>query len=146
MTKGAFYSKKYRNVFHELGYSEADIDARVEQTFQTMFMAVRRANLPSGWDDMAYIADTGNIDVRTEGMSYGMMCVQRPQRRVRSPFGSGLRLICTMMIQKKGLFRWSCLDGTRNLKGAPDGEIFLPCPFVSNRWGDGQGIFNYSQK
>lgn len=29
-------------------------------------------------EDMAYIVDTGNIDVRTEGMSYGMMmCTAR---------------------------------------------------------------------
>ena len=31
--------------------------------------------------DMAYIEDTGNHDVRTEGMSYGMMaCVQMNRR------------------------------------------------------------------
>ena len=34
MEQGAFYSKEYRNVFKELGYSQEEIDARVEQTFQ----------------------------------------------------------------------------------------------------------------
>ena len=33
-------------------------------------------------DDMSYFLDTGNNDVRTEGMSYAMMmCVQRNWRK-----------------------------------------------------------------
>ena len=32
-------------------------------------------------DDMGYMTDTGNHDVRTEGMSYGMMmCVQMDKK------------------------------------------------------------------
>ena len=34
---GAFETGKYRNVFAEYGYPEAEIQRRVEQTFETIF-------------------------------------------------------------------------------------------------------------
>lgn len=50
----------------------------------------------------------------------------------------------------EGYFAWSCaLDGTKNADGpAPDGEEFFAMAlfFASHRWGDGEGIFNYSQE
>ena len=58
----------YRNVFAELGYAQAEIDARRYYDNCLYFFA---------GPGLAYIEDTGNHDVRTEGMSYGMMlCVQ----------------------------------------------------------------------
>jgi len=49
----------------------------------------------------------------------------------------------------RGYFSWSCdLDGNKNDKGpAPDGEIFFAMAlfFASHRWGDSEGIFNYSE-
>lgn len=30
----------YRNVFAELGYAQAEIDARIENTFHTIFMPI----------------------------------------------------------------------------------------------------------
>ena len=51
-------------------------------------------------------------------------------------------------MENEGYFAWSCqLDGTKNAWGpAPDGEEFFAMAlfFASNRWGDGEGIFNYS--
>lgn len=35
--KGAYHTGTYRNVFAEYGYSEADIQNKVEQTFQELF-------------------------------------------------------------------------------------------------------------
>lgn len=47
-------------------------------------------------------------------------------------------------------FRWSCsTEGSPNSDGpAPDGEEFFAMSlfFASHRWGDGTGIFNYSQE
>ncbi|MDD5900205.1 MAG: glycosyl hydrolase family 8, partial [Lachnospiraceae bacterium] len=47
-----------------------------------------------------------------------------------------------------GYFAWSCAtDGKKNAYGpAPDGEEFFAMAlfFASRRWGDGEGIFNYS--
>ena len=79
---GAFETGKYRNVFAEYGYPEAEIQRRVEQTFETIFYGNEEERFyHEVGADMAYIEDTGNHDVRTEGMSYGMMaCVQMNRR------------------------------------------------------------------
>ena len=56
----------YRNVFAELGYAQAEIDARIENTFHTIFYGdeTHRFYHPTG-PGLAYIEDTGNHDVRT---------------------------------------------------------------------------------
>ena len=41
---GAFETGKYRNVFAEYGYPEAEIQRRVEQTFETIFYEIGRAS------------------------------------------------------------------------------------------------------
>ena len=66
----------YRNVFAELGYAQAGIDARIENTFHTIFYGdeAHRFYHPTG-PGLAYIEDTGNHDVRTEGMSYGLSLI-----------------------------------------------------------------------
>lgn len=154
MKQGAYYSKKYRNVFRELGYSEEEINERVEQTFQTMFYGSDEERIyhPVG-EDMGYIVDTGNNDARTEGMSYGMMmCVQMDRKE---EFDRLWKWTKTYMYHdddtdQKGYFAWSCnLDGTRNSQGAaPDGEEYFAMAlfFASHRWGDGTGIYNYSKE
>ena len=52
--------------------------------------------------------------------------------------------------ENAGYFAWSCgTDGTRNADGpAPDGEEFFAMAlfFASHRWGDGEGIFAYSEE
>ena len=70
--KGGFETHKYRNVFAEMGYSKKDIDARLEAIFQEVFYGPDKAFFEVG-DDMGYMSDVKNFDVRTEGMSYGMM-------------------------------------------------------------------------
>lgn len=68
--------KKYRNVFAELGKSERELQEKLKMTADSFFYGEDKVYFPVG-EDLAYIEDTGNIDVRTEGMSYGMMmCVQ----------------------------------------------------------------------
>ena len=67
----------YRNVFLELGLSEAEIEARVQETFQEIFYGKNKFFFMNEDETMGYMEDTGNHDARTEGMSYGMMmCVQ----------------------------------------------------------------------
>lgn len=153
MKQGSFYTKEYRNVFLELGYSQAEIDARIEETFQTMFYGSDEERIyhPVG-DDMGYLVDTGNNDVRSEGQSYGMMmCVQLDRKEEFDRIWKWSR---TYMYHdddtvESGYFAWSCkLDGTRLSEGAaPDGEEFFAMAlfFASQRWGDGEGIYNYSE-
>src|SRR5690606_12855356 len=81
-TEGAFYTGNYRNLFKEYGYAEAEINAKVEKTWHDLFYGDEETRIyyPAG-DDAGYILDTWHLDVRTEGMSYGMMfCVQMDKK------------------------------------------------------------------
>ena len=147
---GAVLTGKYRNVFKECGYSEDEITKRVEQTFETIFYGKEEERFyHEVGDDMAYMEDTGNHDVRTEGMSYGMMvCVQMNKKEEFDRLWKWVRTY--MYIENgpnKNYFVWSCgLDGSKNADGpAPDGEEYFAMAlfFASVRWGDGEGIFNY---
>ena len=142
--------KEYRNVFTEVGFSEAEVAKRLEEIRQTWFYGKEdeRVYFPVG-DDMAYIMDTGNNDARTEGMSYGMMiCVQL---NMKEEFDRLWKWAKTYMWMEtgynEGYFAWSCAtDGTKNADGpAPDGEEFFAMSlfFAAHRWGNGEGIFNY---
>ena len=72
LTKGAYHTGQYPNLFKEYGYSDEAIQNKVNQAFHELFYGPDRIYHPVG-HDMGYITDTGNNDVRTEGMSYGMM-------------------------------------------------------------------------
>lgn len=143
----------YRNVFEEFGHSKEEIDARLEEIFQTIFYGPEgvRFYYPVG-DDMGYMTDTGNNDARSEGMSYGMMmCVQLDKKE---EFDRIWKWVKTYMYLdhgfNKGYYCWSnALDGTKNADGpAPDGEEFFSMALImaSHRWGDGEGVFNYSKE
>lgn len=142
---------KYRNLFVEIGKTREEVTKRLEEIWSIFFYGEEEERLyhPVGCD-MGYIEDTGNHDVRTEGMSYGMMiCVQMDQQE---EFDRLWKWVCTYMWMKEGenegYFAWSCdLDGNRNADGpAPDGEEYFAMAllFASHRWGDREGIYNYS--
>ena len=151
--QGAFETGIYRNLWKEYGYSEEEVKNRLEAAFQTIFYGTEEERFyHEAGADMGYLEDTGNHDVRTEGMSYGMMvCVQLDKKE---EFDRIWKWVKTYMWMSEGegryYFRWSCnTDGTPNSDGpAPDGEEFFAMAlfFASNRWGDGEGIFNYSQE
>lgn len=153
MREGAFFTKKYRNVFAEAGYSVEEIEQRKNDIFQTLFYGTEEERIyhPTK-DDMGYMEDTGNHDARTEGMSYGMMmCVQMDKKEEFDRLWKWSRTYMYMDEGvNKGYFAWSCqVDGTKNAYGpAPDGEEFYAMAlfFASHRWGDGEGIFNYSRE
>ena len=99
---------------------------------------------------MAYIPDINNNDVRTEGLSYGMMiCVQLDKR---DEFNRLWKYAKHYMYYDagplRGYFAWhTAFDGRRLSAGpAPDGEewFVMALFFAAHRWGDGAGIFNYS--
>ena len=141
----------YRNVFKEAGYSNTEIEKRVEDTFQEIFYGENRF-YHEVEGDMGYLEDTGNIDARTEGMSYGMMmCVQLNHQKEFDALWKWSRTYMYMEDgDNAGYFAWSCqTDGTKNSNGpAPDGEEFFAMAlfFASHRWGDREGIFNYSKE
>ena len=151
--KGAFFTEEYSNLFKECGYSQSEIDSKVNQAWQELFFGADdfRIYHPVG-EDMGYMVDTGNNDVRTEGMSYGMMmALQMDDQDVFNRLWKWTKKYMWHDSGKyKGYFAWSCnTDGTRRAQGpAPDGEEYfaLDLLFASNRWGDGSGIFNYRKE
>ena len=145
--KGGFETHRYRNVFAEMGYAPAEIDARLERIFQEVFYGPDKVFFEVG-DDMGYMSDVKNYDARTEGMSYGMMvAVQLDKKDV---FDRLFRWAKKYMQYQdgpmKGYFAWSLSpDGTiRGAGPASDGELYFVTSliFASNRWGNG-GDINY---
>ena len=150
---GAVSTGKYRNLFKELGYSDAEIDKKVESAWQKFFYGTddERIYYPVG-EDMAYIYTADTDDVRSEGMSYGMMiCVQMDKQE---EFDRLWKWAKTHMQHKsgqfKGYFAWQMnTSGTiKDNTPAADGEEYFATSllFASARWGNGEGIYNYNKE
>ena len=142
---GAFETRQYRNLFAEMGYKQADIDAKLKEVFDGVFHGPDKVYFEVG-DSMAYISDIKNHDVRTEGMSYGLMiAVQFDRKDIFDRLWRwGKKYMQHQSGPMKGYFAWSCkTDGTRNAQGpASDGEFYYVTSliFASNRWGNDTGI------
>jgi oligosaccharide reducing-end xylanase len=151
--KPAFETGVYRNLFAEyLGKTDAETQAKLDAAWKQLFYGnddLQRVYYPVG-SDMAYIEDIGNQDVRSEGMSYGMMIAVQLDKK--EEFDRIWKWTKTYMYQTdgpyKGYFAWHCTtDGAKLDQGpASDGEEWFATAlfFASNRWGDGSGILNYS--
>ncbi len=134
-----------------LGKSEAELDAKLATAWKHFFTGdegTQRLYYTVG-TDLAYIADIGNQDVRSEGMSYGMMIAVQLDKKAE--FDRLWRWANKFMRHtdgpRAGYFAWQCkFDGTIIDPGsASDGEAWfaLALFFASHRWGDGEGILNY---
>lgn len=144
-SKGAFVTGRYRNLFAEMGYQQEQIDARLQEVFNGVFYGKDKVYFEVG-DSMAYISDIKNNDVRTEGMSYGMMiAVQMGKKDIFDRLWRWSKKYMQMQDgPMKGYFAWSCkTDGTKNAHGAAsDGELYFITSliFASNLWGNATGI------
>jgi len=150
--KGAFETGFYPNLFKEyLGKSDEEIQDKINKTWDQLFYGddiSERIYYPVS-SDMAYILDTGNDDVRSEGMSYGMMIAV--QLNKKEEFDRLWKWTKTYMYQTeggyKGYFAWHCkTDGTQLAANpASDGEewFIMALMFADGRWGSGEEIYNY---
>ncbi|MEZ4670266.1 MAG: glycosyl hydrolase family 8 [Anaerolineae bacterium] len=150
-SEGAFFTGNYRNMLAEWGRTDVEIQERIDSTFQQLFYGdddTERVYYPVG-DNMAYVEDINNADIRTEGMSYGMMiAVQLDKKEVFDRIWTWAR---TYMYHEdgpwSGYFCWHALpDGTCiDNNPASDGEIWYTTAlfFAAGRWGNGEGIYNY---
>jgi oligosaccharide reducing-end xylanase len=154
---GAFASGHYRNLFLEAGHSDKEISAKIDAAFLQLFHgdpATQAVFFPAGKNSsgpLAYLTDWANHDVRTEGMSYGMMIAVQFDKKAE--FDALWNWAKTFMYigdpnhPSYGYFSWSCkTDGTPNEEtAAPDGEEYfvMSLYFAAARWGNGLGIYNY---
>jgi oligosaccharide reducing-end xylanase len=151
----AIAGASYPNLFTLLlGKSEDEVRAKVDSAWQQLFYgddATERVYYPVG-EDMAYVLDVGNNDVRTEGMSYAMMIAVQLDKKPE--FDRIWKWVKTYMYQRtgsyQGYFAWHCTKEGRKLNGNPasDGEEWFATSlfFASARWGEGEGIFAYRQE
>ena len=145
--KGGFGTGNYRNVFVEMGYAPAEVDAKLKEVFNDVFRGPNKCYFEVG-DSMGYVSDVKNHDVRTEGMSYGMMiAVQFGEKDIFDRLWRwSQKYMQHQEGPREGYFAWSCrTDGTPNSFGsASDGELYYITAllFASNLWGDDTGI-NY---
>jgi oligosaccharide reducing-end xylanase len=154
---GAFSTGRYRNLFAEAGHSQTEISRKIEAAFQQLFHGdpeTQTVYYPAGRNQngpLAYLTDINNHDVRSEGMSYGMMIAV--QLNKKDEFDALWNWSKTYMYQSSpahpsyGFFSWSMkVDGTPNSESpAPDGEEYwaMALYFAAGRWGNGSGIYDY---
>jgi oligosaccharide reducing-end xylanase len=148
----SFQTGKYRNYFADyLGQTDAAVKTKIDAAWNQLFYGddtSQKVYYPVG-SDMAYLEDTGNSDVRTEGMSYGMMIAVELNKQAE--FNRLWKWAKTYMYQSdgpyKGYFAWHCDDQGNTLAANPasDGEEWFVTSllFASARWGDGKGIYQY---
>jgi oligosaccharide reducing-end xylanase len=144
-TKGGFETGKYRNLLVEMGYQPQQVESKLQEVFNDVFSGPNSVYFEVG-DSLGYISDVKNHDVRTEGMSYGMMiAVQFDKKDIFDRLWRwSKRYMQHQSGPREGYFAWSCkTDGTHNAEGAAsDGELYYITAliFASNRWGNSSGI------
>jgi len=146
---------RYPDLFSELLHIDpARVQARIDSAFQQLFYgndSTQRVYYPAG-PDQAYIKDILNNDVRTEGISYGMMIAV--QLNKKEEFDRLWNWAQTHMQHHSGLgqgfFAWHCRTSGEQLSysSASDGEEWIVTAlfFAASRWGDGKGQEKYRQQ
>lgn len=154
---GAYITGIYPNLFKTRGHTEKEINDRINQAFNQLFFGnpdSQAIYFPAGGNEnglLAYVSDVPHHDIRSEGMSYGMMIAVQLNRK--DVFDAIWNYAMTRMYisdpvhPSEGYFSWSLKrDGTPNEETpAPDGEEYFVTSlyFASGRWGNGKGIYNY---
>jgi len=149
---GAYSSKIYPNLFVELlDKTPSQVQKKIDTAWNLLFYG--RENTQRIYftvdPDMAYILDVGHNDVRSEGMSYGMMIAV--QMNKKEEFDRLWKWTKTYMQHKSGprknYFAWQLkTDGTvLDENSASDGEewFVMSLFFAAARWPNGTGIYDY---
>lgn len=152
---GAYFSGKYPDLFSQLlGKTNAEVEKKLHLAFEQLFFGndtTQRVYYPVR-KDMGYVEDISDHDVRTEGMSYGMMIAVQLNRK--DVFDRIWKWAKTYMQFRsgphRGYFAWHCRpDGTvLDSNAASDGESWFVMSlfFASARWGNGKGIYDYRKQ
>ena len=148
------------NYFADRGHSDAETQAKIDGAWQKLFAgdpsteSVYFAAGSNANGALAYIKDIGNGDVRSEGMSYGMMIAV--QTGHKAAFDALWNWAVTYMYHADathpahGYFAWQMnSDGTEmDPMPAPDGEEYFTAAllFANSRWGSSTGIYDYNTR
>lgn len=157
---GSVHSGEYPNLFAQAGYEQTEIEAKVQAAFAQLFEGDpdnEALYYPAGTNEhgaLAYIYDVNNEDVRSEGMSYGMMIAV--QMDDREKFDAIWNWAKTYMYHSRpehparGYFAWSVKPNGKPIDEmpAPDGEEYFVTAlyFAAARWGNGEDIYDYKSQ
>jgi oligosaccharide reducing-end xylanase len=158
--EGAFATQRYRNLFAERGYATAEIEQKVARAWDQLFHgdpANQAVYFDAGTNaagPLAYILDVGNDDVRSEGMSYGMMIAVQLDKPAE--FRALWNWAKTHMQNADpkhpayGYFAWQLKRDGKHVDDmpAPDGEEYFATAlyFAAHRWGNGAGIYEFKRE
>lgn len=147
---------EYPNLFVTLsGHTQQESDQKVANAWSSLFNPSSQGTIyfNGPGSDESYVEDIWSGDVRSEGMSYGMMIAVQLDHQtefdrlwtwVRNHMAQGCSgNVCT------GEIAWHCTTSGSKLSngGAPDGEEYMATAliFAHNRWGD-SGKFDYANE
>ncbi len=142
---GAYYTGNYESPFKTyLGKTDAEIKEKMDAMWEHYFKGDNNSKVFFDNGSEGYIKDINNNDVRSEGMSYGMMIAV--QTGHKEEFDKLWKWAKNHMWHKggdwDGYFAWQRNDsgsgGDDNC--APDGEMYfmMSLLFAANRWDDDQ--------
>ena len=141
---GAYYTGDYTSPFKTiLGKTDQDIQDKIDELWNHYFGGQNDKTVYYEDNDGGYIVDINNNDIRSEGMSYGMMI--SVQTNHKEQFGKLWNWAKKHMWKDpatggSGYFAWQAnRDGSvRDWGNAPDGEIYfmMSLLFAAHRWND----------
>ena len=126
---GAFATGQYRNLFVEAGHLPEEVTNKINAAFQQLFHGdpgTQAVYYPAGTNangPLAYVADIAHNDVRTEGLSYGMMIAV--QLNKQAEFNAIWNWAKTYMYHDSpahpsyGFFSWCLKTNQKKLTPAP---------------------------
>jgi len=158
--KGAYATGKYRNLFAETGHSQKEIRQKIDSAFQQLFhgnAATQAVYYEAGTNAnglLAYTTDIKHHDVRSEGLSYGMIIAVQMNKKAEFDaiwnWSKTYLYISETNHPSFGFFAWQArTNGVRMSQSvAPDGEEYYVTALymAANRWKNGTGIYNYKQQ
>ena len=154
---GAYATGRYRNLFAEAGHSQPEIQSKIDLAFQQLFHgapASQTVFYSAGANSngpLAYITDVNHNDVRTEGLSYGMMIAVQLDKKAEFDalwnWSKTYLYVADTNHPSSGFFAWEAATNGARLSPfvAPDGEEYYVTAlyFAAHRWGNGIGIHDY---
>jgi len=149
----AYETGIHRNLFVEfqLG-TQQQVDDKVGAAYQQLFFGNgSQTVMYAVGSDMAYIYAPDSDDIRSEGMSYGMMIavMMNDQESFNRLWRFAKEYMQVKTGNLAGYFSWS-LDNeapypATDVNPAADGEEYFVMSlfFAHNRWGSGSGVLDY---
>ena len=157
---GAYATGKYRNLFAEAGHSQTEIRQKIDLAFQQLFHGdpnTQTVYYDAGTNAnglLAFTTDIKHRDVRSEGLSYGMIIAVELNKKVEFDalwnWSKTHLYISDTNHPSFGFFAWQARTNGMRMSQfvAPDGEEYYVTALylAAHRWGSGQGIYHYKEQ